>query len=123
MRKINWRPFRPVEVDHILRVLDVYLCPYDEKGRMYNVETCDPAMQRPMLIWAEVSLISGGPWDFRQRIEFGFTYDDYVFGWPKKRLSSLPEHEYYWRHMPWLTITDRDVVFGEFTKRMFDTVE
>lgn len=115
MRKINWRPFRQVEVLHILNVLSTDIVSYDEKGRLYP---CIFSMVSglPVLIWAKVQLI--GAWCGNSIIEFGITENNYVFGWPGKRLSSLPEHEYYWRNAIWISISDRDCIFKEFTKGM-----
>ena len=121
MRKINWRPWRPVLVDHIEKVEEVVLWEYDESGRLYKSDLCDPASNRPIIIWAQVTLIGGGGHFGWWPHEFGFTYDGYVFGWPGKRLSSLPEHEYYFRKSLWYSIADRDYIFGELTKGMFDS--
>ena len=122
-RKINWRPFRPTNVSHIYSVTSVDLWAYDEKGKLYKADLLDPEEDRPMLFWANVRLLHGKDTSgdyYMQNLEFGFNENAYVFGWPGKRLSSLREHEYYWRHKVWLTIADRDFVFNEFTKGMFD---
>ena len=121
-RKINWRPFRPTNVLHIHRVVSVVLWVYDEKGKLYKADLLDPDEVRPMMFWADVTLFHNKDTSegCMRNLEFGFKEDAYVFGWPGKRLSSLKEHEYYWRHKTWLTIADRDFVFGAFTEGMFD---
>lgn len=117
-RKINWRPFRPVIVLHVLKVISAEIISYDERGRLHP-HIMSMVSSLPVLIWAKIRLINGDHYRGMGEIEFGMNENGYVFGWPGKRLSSLPEHEYYWRDTVWLTIDDRDFIFEEFTKGMF----
>jgi len=119
MRKINWRKFRPVEVLHIKKVIDITMWSYDQNGKLYKTDNADPENDRPMLFWALAKLVIGTVWWSLDTIQFGFDYDHYVFGWPGKRLSSLPEHEFYWRRSVWLTISDRDAISEHFTRGIF----
>jgi len=116
MRKINWRPFKPVDVLHIQYVRGIEMWAYDEKGKLYEADIADPAEERPMLFWAKFDLLHAR-W---RPVELAFTYEGYAFGWAGKRLSSLPEHEYYWRRNIWFTLADRDFLFNWYTRGMFD---
>jgi len=114
VRKINWRKFKPVRTVHIDCIRNIDIVAYDQKGRLYEKDLANPNDPMPMLFWACIMPL--GNW---LPIDIGFNYDGYVFGWRGKRLSSLPEHEYYWRECVWFTEGDRDFMFNSFTKEMF----
>jgi hypothetical protein len=114
VRSINWRYFKDSSILHIGEVLSCEFISYDINGRIYEL-SYDPADTKPIIIWARIKLFNQWLWNnWGGTMEFGFKDDAYVFGWEGHRLSSLPNHEYYWRHALWLTMADRDFIIGEF---------
>ena len=109
MRTINWRQFKKSNVVHFRQPVLCDFMMYNKDGKLYQL-AADPTVLLPILVWANACNINDG-W---ASIEFGFKEDAYVFGWANKRLSSLPEHEYYWRDAIWLTTGDRDYIIGQF---------
>ena len=141
MRKINWRKFRPNNVLHFKDMVSTELFWYDHKGKIipFTIDSIYKDTGLPTAIWAKAQ-----PIGHYASLEFAINESSYCFGWPKYgriyntnwaygppgwdykdddlvggRLSSLPEHEYYWRNNIWLTMEDRDFIFDYFTRGMF----
>ena len=119
-RIINWRKFHPKPVLHIERAV-VELVAYDKAGRIYTGPHIgvDPSINLPLLMWADITIFRTGWGEQPNRMDVGITHDAYVFGWSGKRLSSLPRHKYYYRSRLWLSVADRDFIYGAFTRGMF----
>ena len=111
MRTINWRSFKKSNVVNFSRLISCDFMMYNKNGKLYPL-TADPNVLMPILIWAEMGD------DRWATTEFGFKEDAYVFGWAGHRLSSLPEHEYYWRNTIWLTTGDRDHIAEQFLSEL-----
>jgi hypothetical protein len=113
MRQINWQPFRNSSKWHIDFIEHIQPISYDSKGKIYDIYDNREGLEAS--IFAVVRFNTG-----YERIGIVFTHNKYchVFTniWPgikPLRLSSLPEHRYYFRHMIQLTTTDRDVLWLE----------
>lgn len=110
---------------HIKQVREAELISYDAAGRIYPFDSFNPNTfpDRHILIWTlvEFNFMNYGNNAILQAThQFGFNESNYCFGWPGKRLSSLPEHRGYFIQKLCMTTGDRDFIFARFSRGMFD---
>lgn len=109
-RHINWRAYKNDNTIHPIRLRRCNIISYLPDGKIVDINIDDPKLDKPLLLWVNIVVI--GHSDIP--IDVGLSSTHYVFGWSGERLSSLPEHEYYWKDDIWLTIGDRDNLFDKF---------
>jgi len=92
---------------------------YGNDGRIYPKSSVAGNLEvdKEVGFYADFKLIGRDCWDCSKWYCFNIIFKDdtYCWTWGKKRMCCSERHAQYFRHPPWLTIGDRNVLFEVLT--------